>query len=330
MAVPVLPEPSDCAAAAPDFRSIASPAAPKAAPGLLVQLLTAGCAACVADVLTFPLDTIKVRLQIQGEAAAVAAAGSAVGHPRGVWSALLSVARQEGVSSLYSGLVPGLQRQMAFSAVRIGAYDSFKNYYQELTGIDRGMGLMLIRVSAGVTTGTLAILLAQPTDVVKVRMQAERNDAAKPRRYKGVMNAYQTIARREGVSGGLYRGTVPNIVRNCIINVGEIVVYDFVKDELTQSGTMRDGVPCHFVSATMAGLAATLLASPVDVIKTRYMNSAQGVYRGVLHCALEMRRREGWGAFYRGVNASFTRLVSWNIFLWLTFEQFKAAIASYY
>jgi len=324
MAVPA-PEQSD-RDAVPEFRSIlAPPAAPKAAPGLLVQLLTAGCAACVADILTFPLDTIKVRLQIQGEVGMSAAAGH-----RGVWSALLAVARQEGWASLYNGLVPGLQRQMAFSAVRIGAYDSFKNYYQELTGIDQGIGLMLIRVSAGVTTGTLAILLAQPTDVVKVRMQAERHDTTKPRRYKGVMNAYQTIARQEGLSGGLYRGTVPNIVRNCIINVGEIVVYDFVKDELTKSGTMRDGIPCHFVSATMAGLAATLLASPADVIKTRYMNSPQGVYRGVLHCALEMRRREGLGAFYRGVNASFTRLVSWNIFLWLTFEQFKAAIASYY
>ena len=29
--------------------------------------------------------------------------------------------------------------------------------------------------------------------------------------------------------GGLYRGTVPNIGRNCIINVGETVVYDAVK-----------------------------------------------------------------------------------------------------
>jgi hypothetical protein len=34
------------------------------APGLGVQLLTAGTAACVADILTFPLDTVKVRLQV--------------------------------------------------------------------------------------------------------------------------------------------------------------------------------------------------------------------------------------------------------------------------
>ena len=34
-------------------------------PGLPVQLLTAGSAACVADLITFPLDTAKVRLQVR-------------------------------------------------------------------------------------------------------------------------------------------------------------------------------------------------------------------------------------------------------------------------
>ena len=33
-------------------------------PPLSVQLLTAGSAACVADIFTFPLDTAKVRLQV--------------------------------------------------------------------------------------------------------------------------------------------------------------------------------------------------------------------------------------------------------------------------
>ena len=36
-------------------------------PGLFAELLTAGTAACVADLFTFPLDTAKVRLQVRME-----------------------------------------------------------------------------------------------------------------------------------------------------------------------------------------------------------------------------------------------------------------------
>lgn len=37
--------------------------------------------------------------------------------------------RTEGARSVYSGLVAGLQRQMSFASVRIGLYDSVKQFY---------------------------------------------------------------------------------------------------------------------------------------------------------------------------------------------------------
>ncbi|XP_023324437.1 mitochondrial uncoupling protein 2 isoform X1 [Eurytemora carolleeae] len=285
------------------------------APSLLVQLGTAGVSACVADIFTFPLDTTKVRLQLQGE-------GGGNMHSGGVLRTVLSICKQEGPSALYSGIVPGLQRQMAFSAIRIGGYESVKQKYQEISGAKDGFNLMGVRIAAGVTTGTLAILVAQPTDVVKVRMQAAGNKG----QYKGVVDAYTTIARQEGFKSGLYRGTMPNIARNCIVNVGETVVYDAVKDYLISSNKMKDGIQCHLLSAVVAGVTATLVASPVDVVKTRFMNSPAGQYRGAFHCAVRTARTEGLLAFYKGFNASCMRLVSWNIALWLTYEQIKIAV----
>ena len=47
------------------------------------------------------------------------------------------------------------------------------------------------------------------------------------------------------------------------------MVYDAAKDGLIASGYFVDGIPCHFTAAVTAGFCATLLASPVDVIKTR-------------------------------------------------------------
>lgn len=298
------------------YKAIIVPASHQ--PSLGLQLVTAGVAACIADLFTFPLDTTKVRLQIQGE-------GGRQMQSRGVLGTLFTIARCEGVTALYSGIVPGLQRQMAFSAIRIGAYESVKGFYQEATGITGGAGLMAVRVAAGVTTGTLAILAAQPTDVVKVRMQAAGNRG----QYKGVMDAYVSIARQEGFQSGLYRGTLPNIARNCIVNVGETVVYDAAKDYLIRRGGMREGVPAHLSSAVVAGICATIVASPVDVVKTRFMNSPRGVYRGAFHCALQTAQKEGLMAFYNGFNASCMRLVSWNIVLWLSYEQLKLAIRNY-
>lgn len=62
-----------------------------------------------------------------------------------------------------------------------------------------------VRIFAGITTGGLAVLFAQPTDVVKVRMQAEARSLTGIKRYSGTMNAYSTIAKKEGVAG-LWKG----------------------------------------------------------------------------------------------------------------------------
>ena len=81
------------------------------------------------------LSLVEVRFpivlaQIQGEAMSSAAGGngSAVKY-RGVFGTITTMVRTEGPRSLYSGLVAGLQRQMSFASVRIGLYDSVKQFY---------------------------------------------------------------------------------------------------------------------------------------------------------------------------------------------------------
>lgn len=125
-------------------------------PSSAVKFFGAGTAACIADLVTFPLDTAKVRLQvwgtesfqhlnfrllfrlltncsviqrkqIQGESQKVG--GSSGTKYRGVFGTITTMVRTEGPRSLYSGLVAGLQRQMSFASVRIGLYDSMKQFY---------------------------------------------------------------------------------------------------------------------------------------------------------------------------------------------------------
>ncbi|KAM4046367.1 dicarboxylate carrier SLC25A8 [Anomaloglossus baeobatrachus] len=289
-------------------------------PTAAVKFIGAGTAACIADLFTFPLDTAKVRLQIQGETKGPLNMKSV--QYKGVFGTISTMVKTEGPRSLYNGLVAGLQRQMSFASVRIGLYDSVKQFYTK--GSEHvGIGSRLL---AGCTTGAMAVAIAQPTDVVKVRFQAQANVSGS-RRYRGTMEAYKTIAKEEGMRG-LWKGTGPNITRNALVNCTELVTYDLIKDALLKSNLMSDTLPCHFTSAVGAGFCTTVIASPVDVVKTRYMNSAKGQYRGALNCALTMLRKEGPLAFYKGFMPSFLRLGSWNIVMFVTYEQLKRAMMS--
>lgn len=80
-------------------------------------------------------------MQIQGEAKGHKNAGPVKGlQYRGVFGTITTMVRTEGARSLYNGLVAGLQRQMSFASVRIGLYDSVKQFYtkgseRELLGL---------------------------------------------------------------------------------------------------------------------------------------------------------------------------------------------------
>lgn len=289
------------------------------APTVSVKIFSAGAAACVADLVTFPLDTAKVRLQIQGESKSV----NIQKKYRGVFGTIFTMVRTEGPRSLYNGLIAGLHRQICFASVRIGLYDSMKQFYTRGSG-DVGIGT---RILAGATTGAMAVTFAQPTDVVKVRFQAQTRmpESGAVKRYSSTIEAYKTIARDEGIKG-LWKGCFPNIARNSIVNCSELVTYDIIKELILKYKLMTDNMPCHFTAAFAAGFCTTIVASPVDVVKTRYMNSVPGQYSGAINCAITMLLKEGPTAFYKGFMPSFLRLGSWNIVMFVSYEQIKRAV----
>ena len=98
----------------------------------------------------------------------------------------------------------------------------------------------------------------------------------------------------------MFAGTLPNITRNSIVNATELVSYDLIKESIIHHHILSDNMPCHFVSAFGAGFCTTVIASPVDVVKTRFMNADSGVYKGALQCASSMFREGGVLAFYKG------------------------------
>jgi len=131
------------------------------------QLCASAFSASFAEFCTIPLDTAKVRLQLQ----ASGSAGGGAPKYRGMLGTMRTVAAEEGMAALWKGITPGIHRQVLFGGLRIGMYEPVKNFY---VGEDHvGDVPLQLKIAAGLTTGALGIMVASPTDLVKVRMQAE-------------------------------------------------------------------------------------------------------------------------------------------------------------
>eukprot|EP00878_Enallax_costatus_P031234 GHUV01034137.1.p1 GENE.GHUV01034137.1~~GHUV01034137.1.p1 ORF type:complete len:250 (+),score=50.70 GHUV01034137.1:74-823(+) len=235
---------------------------PSSGPQLPFPNLFAASAAsaCTAEALTLPLDTAKVRLQLQGGAG---------GKYKGLLGTCMTIAREEGAGALWKGLEPGLHRQVVYGGLRIGLYEPVKQIFVGKGHV--GDVPLHLKIASGLTTGAIAITVASPTDLVKVRMQSEgKKDPGQPRKYPNAFRAYGLIRREEGMLG-LWKGLGPNIARNAIINAAELASYDQIKVSLLATGVFHDNILTHLVAGLGAGFFAVCVGSPVDVVKSRVM-----------------------------------------------------------
>ena len=85
------------------------------------------------------------------------------------------------------------------------------------------------KIIAAMITGSVAITVANPTDVVKVRLQNQSGSGEK--KYKGSLDCYKKIWQHEGVKG-LWTSWSANVVRNSVINAAELASYDQYKQIL--------------------------------------------------------------------------------------------------
>ena len=102
-------------------RNPPSASAGAASPSLPASFAMGALAACIAEATTLPLDTAKVRLQLQS-----LAQDRSSRKYRGPLHTMATMSREEGVASLYKGLSPGIQRQFVFTGLRLGLYDKVR------------------------------------------------------------------------------------------------------------------------------------------------------------------------------------------------------------
>jgi len=287
--------------------------------------LYGGLASVVAETGTFPIDTTKTRLQVQGQ---VINASVQTLKYRGMVHAFFQIFKDEGGRALYSGLAPALLRQATYGTIKIGVYHTLKRALIK----DPSEETLATNVFCGVVAGILSSTIANPTDVLKVRMQAKGSKKSCDNMFCSFAKIYKT----EGVKG-LWRGVGPTAQRAATVAGVELPAYDLFKKQIILSGYLGDCKETHFLASFFAGFVGALASNPIDVCKTRMMNqknlktqnSAKGatvteaIYRSSLDCLVRTVKTEGVMALYKGFIPNWLRLGPWNIIFFMTYEQLK-------
>ena len=131
----------------------------------VMRIIFAGIASVSAASVTHPIDTLKIRLQIQGE---MGKRGSKEAYDN-IFKAFQVVYKNEGMRGLYKGVSASFMRESIYSSLRLGLYEPIKTLMGATDPHNTPFYLKL--VSAGMS-GFIGAALANPCDLIKVRMQA--------------------------------------------------------------------------------------------------------------------------------------------------------------
>merc|ERR1719454_2373568 len=154
------------------------------------NIAAAGGAAVITVTFIHPIDVVKTRLQIAGEA------GRQTKQYNGVSGVIKSVLADEGAGAFYKGIGAAWMREASYTSLRLGLYEPMKG----LVGADKKDAGFLSKFLAGALAGGIGSIAGNPFDVLKTRMMA----------YEGAENHGLGYFARDVMSnqgfGGFYKG----------------------------------------------------------------------------------------------------------------------------
>ncbi|XP_074648076.1 mitochondrial dicarboxylate carrier-like isoform X2 [Tubulanus polymorphus] len=270
-----------------------------------------GVASAMAACCTHPLDLLKVHLQTQQKA------------DMGLLQMGVKVVRNEGILGLYNGLSASVLRQLTYSLTRFAIYETVKKNVTE-----PGENLPFYqKVMLAAVAGACGGVVGTPGDMVNVRMQNDMKVAKELRRnYKHAIDGLYRVWSEEGARS-LMTGCTMATCRAVFMTVGQLSIYDQVKQILLTTPYFKDNMITHFTSSLTAGAIATAMTQPLDVMKTRMMNAKPGQYKNILACGVDIAKVGPIG-FYKGFVPAFVRLAPHTILTFLFFEQLRLRLGT--
>lgn len=158
---------------------------------------------------------------------------------------------------------------MIYCGIRLGLYrvfeDDIKIRQQRTMTFGEKVGYSLL-------AGLIGSGIANPLDMSLIRFQSDSSlPAAERRNYKNVFDALNKM-NKELKFFGMWRGSIPTIMRAMAMNMFTLVAYNEVKELLQKylNETKETTFIRLFGSAT-AGISASVGSLPFDNVKTKIL-----------------------------------------------------------
>nr|XP_035930550.1 S-adenosylmethionine mitochondrial carrier protein isoform X3 [Halichoerus grypus] len=241
-------------------------------PGFTASLVAGGVAGVAVDLILFPLDTIKTRLQ----------------SPQGFNKA-------GGFRGIYAGVPSAAIGSFPNAAAFFITYE----YVKWLWHTDSSSYLMPVKHMLAASAGeVVACLIRVPSEVVKQRAQVSASSRT--------FQIFSNILYTEGIQG-LYRGYKSTVLREIPFSLVQFPLWESLKALKALWSWRQDHVVDCWQSAVcgaFAGGFAAAVTTPLDVVKTRIMlakagsSTASGNVLSALH---GVWRTQGLSGLFAGV-----------------------------
>ncbi|KAJ9581182.1 hypothetical protein L9F63_023641 [Diploptera punctata] len=232
---------------------------------VLKSFLVGSFSGTFSTIIFQPLDLVKTRLQNP----IPKTIGARPGEPCGMMTIIGHILQKEQIFGLWKGMTPSITRCVP----GVGLY--FSSLHWLKTNVSSGDPGPFEAIALGMVARSMSGVCLIPITVIKTRFESGVYQ------YGGVTQALRVIYRTEGVRG-LCCGLVPTLFRDAPFSGLYFMFYTQTKRALPQEWLNSNfAAPVNFSCGLVAGLFASIVTQPADVVKTKmqlYPDKFNGIY----------------------------------------------------
>ena len=218
---------------------------------LVARDLGAGSVAGIVTILVMtPFDTARTRLQVSKD---VQQSG---------WQVLRRMRKDEGIRSLYKGMLAPLCAQVVYKMVMFSAFGISSRF---LESKNLKPSSLPIGFACGAFAGFLNSFVVCPVELIRNKLAVQKGFSNL--KYSGPLSVIQDVIKNNGVLG-MFQGISATLLRD-VPGVGAyFAVFHFVKGQLTDKTNQPISVIVP-ISGACAGISFWTIALPLDAVKTK-------------------------------------------------------------